>query len=88
MLRVGLVRIIYLFFWSCKRLATPLAFAESQSGVEKSSPSIRRYFIAIPGRQKVSEKAHALVERSGLVNGVVGPVATGAIRASQIVRRE
>jgi hypothetical protein len=80
MLRVGLVRIIYLFFYSCKRLATPLAFAESQSGVEKSSPSIRRYFMAIPGRQKVL-KAQALAERSGFVDGVVGPVATGAIEA-------
>jgi hypothetical protein len=78
MLRVGLVRTIYLFFCSYKRLATPLAFAESQSGVEKSSPSIRRYFIAIPGRQKASEKMPALAERSGLVDGVLDPAATGA----------
>jgi hypothetical protein len=48
MLRVGLVPLICLFFCSCKKLATPLEFAESQFGVEEGSPSIRQYLLAVP----------------------------------------
>jgi hypothetical protein len=55
MLRVGLVALICLFFCSCRKLATPLEFAESQVGVEEGSPSIWRYLLAVPDRQNVSE---------------------------------
>jgi hypothetical protein len=47
MLRVGLVGLICLFFCSCKKLATPLAFAEAQAGVEEGSPSVWIYLLAV-----------------------------------------
>jgi uncharacterized protein (TIGR02594 family) len=56
MLRVGLVGLMCLFFCSCKKLATPLEFAESQVGVEEGSPSIWRYLLPVPDRQNVSEE--------------------------------
>ena len=55
MLRVGLVGLICLNFCSCKKLATPLEFAESQLGVQEGSPSVWRYFLAVPDRPNVSE---------------------------------
>src|ERR1700740_763610 len=48
MLRVGLVRLIRLFFCYCKKLATPLEFAESQVGVQEGSPLVWQYLLAVP----------------------------------------
>ena len=55
MVRVGLVGLIFLAFFSCNKLTTPLEFAESQLGVQEGSPSIWRYLLAAPDRQNVSE---------------------------------
>lgn len=54
MFRVGLVSAICLIFCSCKKLATPLEFAESQLGVKEDSPYVCRYLLAVPDRQNVS----------------------------------
>jgi uncharacterized protein (TIGR02594 family) len=56
MFRVGLVSVICLAFCSCKKLATPLQFAESQLGVQEDSPYICRYLLAVPDRQNVSSE--------------------------------
>jgi hypothetical protein len=55
MLRVGLAGLIYFKVYCSKKLATPLAFAESQLAVEEGSPSVRRHLLAEQDRQKVSK---------------------------------
>ena len=65
MVRVGLVGLMFLVFCFCKKLATPLEFAESQLGVQEGSPSIRRYLLAAPNRQNVSEAEKLEVWQSG-----------------------
>src|ERR1700757_2924181 len=51
MLRGGLVGLTRLFC-VCKKLATPLEFAESQVGVEEGSPSVWQYLPRGPRRNK------------------------------------
>src|SRR5215469_8737811 len=53
MLRVGLVELIRLFC-VCKKLTTPLEFAESQVGVEEGSPSVWQYLPRGPRRNRES----------------------------------
>lgn len=70
MLRVGLAGSIYFKFYCSKKLATPLAFAESQLGVEEGSPSVRRHLLAAQDRQEIRK---GLMCRSSLRSSVRVP---------------
>jgi len=76
MLRVGLVGLIRLFFCSCKKLATPLEFAESQIGVEEGSPFVWQHLPAVPEEISAARFCYSVAIKATIPNRIPARVSS------------